>query len=105
MAQPIIPDAGNGYRPCPQPESPALPAALEPLREALAESIHDTWSAGRLAEGWRWGPERDDANKLHPCLVPYDQLPESEKEYDRRTAEATLRFILSRGFRVLGPEE
>lgn len=82
-----------------------LPEELAPLREALAENIHDIWAAGRLAEGWRWGPARDDEKRQHPCLIPYGELPEAEKEYDRRTAEGTIRFILEHGFEITPPSE
>lgn len=81
-----------------------LPAQLHPLQELLAEDIHDTWAAGRLAEGWVYGPTLDKERLTHPCLVPYDQLPESEKEYDRRTAAATIRCILSHGYSLVKEE-
>ena len=71
-----------------------LPLELTALTERLAENAHDLWAAQRLAQGWTFGPQRDDARKLHPCLVPYDELPESEKEYDRQTALGTLKGIL-----------
>ena len=78
-----------------------LPEELLPLRELLAEDIHDTWAAGRLSEGWQYGPTLDQEKKFHPCLVPYDHLPESEKDYDRRTAAATIQGILSHGYRII----
>lgn len=71
---------------------------LMPLIEALAENVHDTWAAGRIADGWTYGPERNDTKKQHPCLVPYSELPEAEKEYDIQTAKATIAFILSKGY-------
>jgi hypothetical protein len=70
------------------------------LTEQLAENAHDHWARRRIAEGWSWGPARDDAAKKHPCLVPYDQLPESEKQYDRDSALETLRAILALGYRI-----
>jgi hypothetical protein len=82
----------------------ALPPELAPLTERLAENAHDLWAAQRLAQGWRYGPQRDDAQKLHPCLVPYDQLPDSEKEYDRIAALGTLKAILSLGYRIVPPQ-
>ena len=60
--------------------------------------------AQRLAEGWSYGVRRDDRDKRHPCLVPYDNLPESEKEYDRITALGTLKAILSLGYTILPPQ-
>ncbi len=78
-----------------------LPQSLAPLMEQLAENAHDVWAATRIAQGWRLGPTRDDAKKTHPCLVPYDQLPESEKEYDRKTAAETLKAITLLGYRIV----
>ena len=82
-----------------------LPAQLHPLQELLAEDIHDTWAAGRLAEGWVYGPERNDEKKTTPCLVPYGQLTEVEKDYDRVTAIETLKMILALGYQITRPTE
>jgi hypothetical protein len=54
----------------------------------------------RMAQGWRWGDSRDDQAKTHPDLVPYAELAESEKDYDRKTAVETLRAILKLGYRI-----
>ena len=77
-----------------------LPAELLELTEKIAENVHEVWSAGRIADGWTYGPERNDAEKKHPCLVPYDQLTDSEKEYDRNTALETLKLIVALGYRI-----
>ena len=50
------------------------------LSEQIAENVHEVWAASRLAEGWTYGAERNDRLKQHPCLVPYNELPEIEKE-------------------------
>ena len=70
------------------------------LTELLAENTHDTWAVQRLREGWCYGPKRDDARKEHPCLIPYKELPESEKEYDRNTAMETIKAIIALGYRI-----
>jgi class 3 adenylate cyclase len=75
-----------------------LPPGISKLTERLAENAHEVWAAGRLAEGWSYGPVRDDEMKQHPCLVRYDELPESEKEYDRRAALESLKTILALGY-------
>jgi ryanodine receptor 2 len=80
-----------------------LPESLEALEERLAANTHDVWARQRIADGWRYGPTRDDAKKTHPSLVPYDELPESEKEYDRRTSRETLRAILKLRYRIVAP--
>lgn len=78
-----------------------LPEILAPLTEKMARQVHITWMQGRLDEGWTFGPVRDDRLKTHPCLVEYDELPEREREYDRRTAAATIQFILANGFDII----
>lgn len=77
-----------------------LPEELIPLMEQLAEQVHNTWMTSRLEEGWVAGTERSDRLKTHPGLVPYKELPEAEKAYDRNTALATLQFIRKAGFRI-----
>jgi hypothetical protein len=77
-----------------------LPDELLLLTELLAEHAHDVWAQQRLADGWTLGPRRDDARKEHPCLVAYDKLPESEKQYDRHAALETLKAILALGYRI-----
>lgn len=75
-----------------------LPDELLPLIEEMARNVHEVWAQNRMNEGWSYGSKRDDENKKHPCLVPYDELPESEKEYDRATSQETLKLILKSGF-------
>ena len=77
-----------------------LPDELSSLVEVLAKNNHDIWAQGRIAEGWSYGEKRDDLRKEHPCLVEYDELPESEKQYDRNTAKETIKLIISIGFRI-----
>ena len=80
-----------------------LSEELRALTEKLAENVHEVWSAGRIADGWRYGEKRDDSRKLHPCLLPYNQLPESEKEYDRKTAIQTIKTIVKLGYKIEKP--
>lgn len=77
-----------------------LPKELEELVENMAKNVHEVWAQGRIEQGWTYGEERNDALKKHPCLVPYEDLPESEKEYDRNTAVSTLKLILKLGFTI-----
>lgn len=80
-----------------------MPTSLHDLLEHLSENVHDIWSRERFAEGWTFGEQRDDENKKHPCLVPYADLPESEKEYDRKTAAETIKAIMALGYKIEGP--
>ena len=77
-----------------------LGADVLELAECLAENTHDIYVQGRLAEGWAYGPERNDEKKTNPTLIPYKDLPESEKEYDRRTSIETLKVIRKLGFAI-----
>ena len=77
-----------------------LSEELRQLTEQLARNVHDIWAQGRIRDGWTLGPKRDDTLKHHPCLVDYNDLPDSEKEYDRNTAMETLKTILKLGWKV-----
>ena len=77
-----------------------LPESLIQLSELIAENVHEVWAKARIDEGWTYGEKRDDIHKKHPCLVPYDELPEEEKEYDRNTAMNTIKMVKKLGFRI-----
>ncbi len=88
----------------PQPQNTddiELGSDLMELVEALAKDVHEQWAAARMRDGWQYGPARNDQKKLHPCLIPYEELPESEKEYDRITAITTLKLIRKFGFDIV----
>ncbi len=70
------------------------------LKEVLAKNAHDVWALQRIREGWRYGPQRDDARKEHPSLVPYEDLSESERNYDRMAAMESLKAIAALGYRI-----
>ena len=81
-----------------------LPEELLALTEKIAENVHDVWAAGRIAEGWVYGTEKDNEKKTNPSLVPYNDLPESEKDYDRNTALETLKLIIKLGYSITQDE-
>ena len=90
------------YTPHPMDTSQVeLSADLLELTELLAKNTHEVWSQQRVAEGWKYGRERNDIEKLHPCLVAYEELSEEEKEYDRNTAMETLKVIGLLGFGIM----
>ena len=82
-----------------------LPEELNELREALAENAHDVWAVERMAQGWTYGPKRDDDKKETPCMVPYSQLPESEKKFDRDMAESSLKLVKAVGYEIIKKED
>lgn len=94
------------YKPQPVDVSDViLESPLMELSEVLAENVHDTWSARRMSQGWSYGKVRDDGAKLHPGLVPYSELTEKEKDYDRLTAMNTLRLVVKLGYTISRREE
>lgn len=73
---------------------------LKSLSEVLAKHVHEVWAKGRIEQGWEFGPVRDDRLKQTPCLVPYEELTEEERDYDRNTSQETLRLLLKMGYRI-----
>jgi hypothetical protein len=77
-----------------------LDSTLMELVEVMAKNVHDVWAETRIKDGWRYGETRNDERLEHPCLIPYEELPDSEREYDRNTAIGTLKLIHKLGFKI-----
>ena len=71
------------------------------LSEIMAKNVHEVWAENRIKDGWKYGKKRDDAKKEHPCLVSYDELTESEKEYDRKTLQESLKVLIKLGYKII----
>ena len=90
------------YKPQPIDTSDViLPGNLMALAEELAKNVHEVWAKNRLEQGWTFGEERNDENKKHPCLVPYEELSEEEKDYDRNTSQETIKLIVKLGYSIV----
>lgn len=91
----------NKYIPSPIDLSEVeLPSDINSLVELIAKNVHDVWAKQRIEEGWTYGEVKDSIKKTTPCLVPYEELPEEEKEYDRKTAMETLKLVVKLGYRI-----
>ena len=77
-----------------------LDSTLMELVEVMAKNVHEVWAETRIKDGWRYGETRNDERLEHPCLIPYEELPDSEREYDRNTAIGTLKLIHKLGFKI-----
>ena len=96
-----VSDSRPDYTPTPIDTSHVeLSAEVLDLTERLAEHAHDIWAQQRIRDGWNCGPERNDERKEHPCLIPYADLPDAEKQYDRNAALDTLKAIIALGYRI-----
>lgn len=71
------------------------------LAEMLAKNTHEVWAVGKLKEGWAYGPKIDPELKQHPSLIPYEELSEEQKDYDRNTSIETLKVLIALGFEII----
>lgn len=89
------------YRPKPIDTSDViLSDDLNILIERIAENIHDVWAQGRINEGWMYGKEKNSQKKTSNCLVPYKELPENEKDYDRNTVAESIKMLIKLGYEI-----
>ncbi len=101
-------DTGNHNQYNPRPidtSGTVVPDSLAGLLEQLATNAHDVWAAKRIREGWRFGPHRDDEAKESPWLIPYDQLPASEQEFDMSMVTETIRSIIILGYEIVSIDQ
>lgn len=77
-----------------------LPHDIQKITKILAKNAHELWAEQRIIDGWKWGPVRDDTRKEHPNIIPYDDLPESEKKYDQMLIDETLKALIFFGFEI-----
>ena len=68
--------------------------------EKVSKNIHETWGMERQKQGWSYGEVLDAEQKKHPCMIPYEKLPESEKDIDRATVEQTIKMLLFMGYTI-----
>ena len=89
------------YKPEPiNTDDVVLDSDITELSELIARNTHEVWSLGRINDGWTYGEKRDDEKKHHPCLIPYEELTEEEKDYDRNTSLETLKLIIKLGYKI-----
>ena len=89
------------YQPSPIDTSDVpLPAELAARIEDIAKNVHEVWAQSRIEQGWTVGDKRDDALEKHPWMVPYDALPEGERDYDRNTVEQSLKMAMKLGCKI-----
>jgi hypothetical protein len=102
----VLAVAGLGLAGADDASAPAIPPeawdqALVQTMEAMAEAEHDGWMAHRARTGWRRGETRDDDAKLHPSMIPYADLSETEKDKDRSNIRHYPQFVARAGGRIV----
>ena len=73
---------------------------MNELAEMIAKNVHEVWSVEHMKDGWTYGEECNYVEKKHSCLVPYEELTEAEKEFDRNTSQEMLKLITKLGFKI-----
>lgn len=92
LAGPWLVEDDTAFVPKPvDTSSVTLPSSVDQIKEKLAENIHEMWALNKIEAGWCWGEQRDDYNRIHPCLTQFDKLPPAEKRYDNQLAVQTLK--------------
>ncbi len=86
-----------GYAIQPADTGPGITALTEDEVESLAELAHERWTLERRRSGWRYGDTRDDDRRLHPDLVPWQQLPEDRRDIDRQLVRQLPRILAASG--------
>lgn len=71
--------------------------------ERMAELEHGRWNVERVRDGWRQGNLRDNAKKIHDCIVPWNNLPEDIKHYDRAAVRQFPTILAKAGLEVSRP--
>ena len=89
----------------PQPSSSPVPDAVDvaAVAEQLARGSHEGWLRERLAAGWSRGDTIDEPNKRHPALVPYAELPDTERVRLQQMAVASASALASMGHAITAP--
>lgn len=76
------------------PDDEKLPASMSSwARDALPELSHQNWMEYKKSEGWVYGEVKDPEKKTHPCMVPYCDLPDSQRIKDMVVVEAYIALM------------
>lgn len=67
--------------------------------EQMARLEHASWSDHLTVAGWRYGPERDEARRLHPDLRPWDELGDEARTKTREGVRGSLELLATLGYR------
>ena len=72
--------------------------------ELLAEMEHDRWVTQRRSAGWTPGPKDIEA-KTTPHLVPWNELTDDVKEWDRHAVRDIPAFLARAGYQTVSPTQ
>ena len=91
-----------------RPLSEGFPNRIEVLTddsvEVLAVEEHNRWMAERLADGWTLGAIKDPERKITPDLIPWEELTEVKKDFDRRPVRDIIWMLRGIGLGIYAAE-
>ena len=82
-----------------------LPRSYSHIMQHIAEYLHDVWTVNKIDYGWGYDPVRNDERKLHPDLIPYSLMTESQKKWDLELAEKTIQTLKALGYDIKPPSK
>lgn len=82
-----------------------LSPTTKALARRLARNMHNVWCMQKIKDSWSYSKTRDDNAKLHPLLVPFEDLTAEEAKYNMHMASETVKLILLLGFRLEPPSK
>jgi hypothetical protein len=80
---------------------PVVPEFTGAEVEQMAVLEHGRWNVERLREGWRYGKQRDDARRIHDCLVSWEDLPDDIRQYDREAVRTFPEILARAGLEIV----
>jgi hypothetical protein len=82
QADPTIPVSPSWDDTDPETQRSAIEGVRGVRNGNSPEQSHQGWCDFKLDNGWTLGPVKDEVKKEHPLLVPYDELPASQRVKD-----------------------
>ncbi len=70
------------------------------ILDLLARMEHDRWCRERIENGWRHGHRRNNEKRIHPMLVPWTDMPDEMKQYDREAVRHLPELLLKSGYAI-----
>jgi len=69
--------------------------------EQLSQWEHARWNWQKILQGWVYGSKKDEVQKTNPCILPWNQLPDNIKEYDRENVRLIPGLIQEAGYHAV----
>lgn len=75
-------------------------AVLDQLAENIAKLLHAKWAKNKAEHHWSYSPRYSAAQKQHPMLLPWEQLPDKHKRSEIERTRDTLEILDSINLKI-----